>query len=98
MNMVQAGERTRMVLNLRQLVGYETQIDGKNLMIILAGAPAASGSSAASVTHFVEAKAADTHTVRDIDFRRGKAGEGRIVVDLSDSSTGIDIRAQGRAW
>lgn len=97
MNIVQAGERTRMVLNLRQLVGYDTQIDGKDLMIILAGAPAASGSGAASVTHFVEAKAVDTHTVRDIDFRRGKAGEGRVVVDLSDSSTGIDIRAQGQS-
>ncbi|MBK5102633.1 MAG: type IV pilus secretin PilQ [Burkholderiales bacterium] len=96
MNMVQAGERTRMVLNLRQLVGYDTQVDGKNLMIILAGAPAASAGGAA-VTHFVEANPADTRTtVRDIDFRRGKNGEGRIVVDLSDSSTGIDIRAQGQ--
>jgi type IV pilus assembly protein PilQ len=96
MNMVQAGERTRMVLNLRQLVAYDTQIDGNNLLIILAGATVASGGGAAAVTHFVEAKQADTHTVRDIDFRRGKAGEGRIVVDLSDSSTGIDIRAQGQ--
>jgi len=96
MNMVQAGERTRMVLNLRRSVGYDTQIDGKNLVIILAAAPAASASGGAAVTHFVEAKQADAHTVRDIDFRRGKAGEGRIVVDLSDSSTGIDIRAQGQ--
>jgi type IV pilus assembly protein PilQ len=96
MNMVQAGERTRMVLNLRRSVGYDTQIDGKNLVIVLAGATVAGGSGGAAVTHFVEAKAADAHTVRDIDFRRGKAGEGRIVVDLSDSSTGIDIRAQGQ--
>jgi type IV pilus assembly protein PilQ len=96
MNMVQAGERTRMVLNLRRSVGYDTQIDGNNLLIILAAAPAASGSGGAAVTHFVEAKQLDTHTVRDIDFRRGKAGEGRIVVDLSDSSTGIDIRVQGQ--
>jgi len=96
MNMVQAGERTRMVLNLRQLVGYDTRVDGRNLMVILAGAPAAS-SSGAAVTHFVETSPADTRTtVRDIDFRRGKSGEGRIVVDLSDSSTGIDIRAQGQ--
>jgi type IV pilus assembly protein PilQ len=96
MNMVQAGERTRMVLNLRRSVSYDTQIDGKNLLIILAAAPAASGSGGAAVTHFVEAKQLDTHTVRDIDFRRGKAGDGRIVVDLSDSSTGIDIRVQGQ--
>ena len=96
MNMVQTGARTRMVLNLRRSVGYDTQIDGKNLVIILATAPAASGSSGAAVTHFVEDRQIDTHTVRDIDFRRGKAGEGRIVVDLSDSSTGIDIRVQGQ--
>ncbi len=96
MNMVQAGERTRMVLNLRRSVGYDTQIDGKNLVIVLAAAPVASAGGGAAVTHFVESKAADAHTVRDIDFRRGKAGEGRIVVDLSDSSTGIDIRAQGQ--
>ena len=97
MNMVQAGERTRMVLNLRQLVGYDAKIEGRNLMIILAGATAASGGGAA-VTHFVEAKPADMHSasVRDVDFRRGKSGEGRVVVDLSDSSTGIDIRAQGQ--
>jgi type IV pilus assembly protein PilQ len=96
MNMAQAGARTRMVLNLRRPVGYETQIDGKNLVIILAAAPAASSTGGAAVTHFVEDRQIDTHTVRDIDFRRGKAGEGRIVVDLSDSSTGIDIRTQGQ--
>jgi type IV pilus assembly protein PilQ len=98
MNLVQAGERTRMVLNLRRAVGYDTQVQGKDLVIILAATPVvAAGSGGAAVTHFVEAKPlVDTHMVRDIDFRRGKAGEGRIVVDLSDSSTGIDIRAQGQ--
>ena len=96
MNMVQAGERTRMVLKLRQLVSYDSRIDGNSLVITLAGAPVTSVSGGAAVTHFVEAKQADTHAMRDIDFRRGKAGEGRMVVDLSDSSTGIDIRAQGQ--
>ena len=96
MNMVQAGERTRMVLNLRRPVGYDTQIDGRNMVIILAVSPVASAGGGAAVTHFVEGKQVDTHSVRDIDFRRGKTGEGRIVVDLSDSSTGIDIRAQGQ--
>ena len=97
MNLVQAGERARLVLNLRRSVGYDTQIDGKNLLIMLAAAPIASGGGpAAAVTHFVESKQVDKHSVRDVDFRRGKAGEGRIVIELSDSSTGIDIRAQGQ--
>ena len=96
MYMVQAGERTRMVLNLRRSVSYDTRIDGKDLLIVLSAAPVVSDSGGAAVTHFVEAKKVDTHSMRDIDFRRGKAGEGRIVVDLSDSSTGIDIRVQGQ--
>jgi type IV pilus assembly protein PilQ len=97
MNMVQAGERTRMVLNLRQLVSYDARVDGKDVTIVLSGGAAAASASGAPVTHFVEAKPGDTRTtLRDLDFRRGKAGEGRIVVDLSDSSTGIDIRTQGQ--
>ena len=36
------------------------------------------------------------HALRDVDFRRGRGGEGRVVVDLSDSTTGIDIRQQGQ--
>jgi len=36
------------------------------------------------------------HAVRDVDFRRGRAGEGRVVVDLADTTTGIDIRLQGQ--
>ena len=95
MNMVQAGLRTRMVLKLRQLVAYDSRVEGKNLYVTLAGAPAASEGGAV-VTHFVQPKQVETHALRDIDFRRGKAGEGRIVVDLSDSSTGIDIRTQGQ--
>ena len=38
-----------------------------------------------------------SHALRDIDFRRGKNGEGRVVVDLSDSDVGVDIRQQGQA-
>ena len=48
------------------------------------------------MAHFAEGKPDVKHAVRDIDFRRGRAGEGRIVVDLSDTSTGIDIRQQGQ--
>jgi len=34
--------------------------------------------------------------LREVDFRRGSNGEGRVVVELSDNTTGIDIRQQGR--
>ena len=96
LNVVQAGDRTRLVLNLARASGYDTQIDGRTLLITLQGAAAAASPSGVT-THFAEPRAGDTrHALRDIDFRRGAAGEGRIVVDLSDASVGIDLKLQGR--
>jgi len=96
-NVVQAGDRTRLVLNLSRVTGYDTQIDGRALLITLQGA-AAVASPAGATTHFAEARPGDRrHSLRDVDFRRGSAGEGRIVVDLSDSSVGIDLKLQGKA-
>jgi len=95
-NVVQAGDRTRVVLNLSRVSGYDTQIDGRALLITLQGA-AAVASPAGATTHFAEARPGDRrHALRDVDFRRGASGEGRVVVDLSDSSVGIDLKLQGR--
>lgn len=96
MNMVQVGDRTRMVLNLRNMVQYESRVEGRNLIISLAAAAAAPSASGASA-RFAEGRADMRHSIKDINFRRGRLGEGRIVIDLSDSSTGIDIRQQGQS-
>jgi type IV pilus assembly protein PilQ len=94
-NIVQAGSRTRLVVNLNQMLTYETRIDGKNLMITLHGKPNDMAATS-STSRFAEAKqGTEKHELRDIDFRRGKNGEGRIQVDLSDPGIGIDIRQQG---
>ena len=96
-NIVQAGDRTRMVMELARTLSYETQVDGKTLLITLQGA--ASGATAgASAGRFTEAgPTGQKHSLRNIDFRRGNAAEGRVVLDLSDSQVGIDIRRQGRS-
>jgi type IV pilus assembly protein PilQ len=95
-NVVQAGDRTRLVLNLARAIGYDTQIDGRSLLITLQGA-AAIASPAGATTHFAEVRPGDQrHALRDVDFRRGNAGEGRVVVDLSDSAVGIDLKLQGK--
>ncbi len=95
-NIVQAGNRTRLVVNLDQMVSYDTKIDGNNLLITLHGKPAEIG--ATSIARFAESRqGAQQHELRDIDFHRGKNGEGRIQVDLSDPGIGIDIRQQGSA-
>jgi type IV pilus assembly protein PilQ len=95
MNLVQGADRTRLVLNLRRPVAHEAALEGRNLVITLTAA-AVAAAPAGQVAHFAEGKADAKHAIREIDFRRGRAGEGRILVDLSDTSTGIDIRQQGQ--
>ena len=97
MNIVQAGDRTRLVMNLSKALGYDTKMDGKTVVVTLQAA--AGGTAAAPVTsHFAEAKPNDTrHALRDVSFRRGPNGEGRIIVDLSDNAVGIDLRQLGKS-
>jgi type IV pilus assembly protein PilQ len=95
-NIVQVGGRTRLVMNLAKPFGYDTKIDGKDLVVTLQSTD--TGATVAPVTtRFAEAKpSGKKHSVRDIDFRRGANGEGRVIIDLSDTSTGIDLRQQGK--
>ena len=93
-NIVQAGARTRLVVNLEQMVTYETRIEGNHLLIALQGRDG--GKVSERVTRFEEATVNQLmHGLRDIDFRRGKDGQGLIQVDLSDSGVGIDMKQQG---
>ena len=95
-NVVQVGGRTRVVLNLVRSLNYTTRIEGKSLYIVLAPIPAV-GSLAERVTRFTEETSiGKRHALQDVAFRRGKDGEARIVVDLNDAGTGIDIRQQGK--
>jgi len=96
-NIVQAGNRTRLVVNLNQMLPYDTRVEGNNLLITLQG-KAADAAATGSVSHFAEARsAAQKHSLRDVDFHRGKNGEGRIQIDLSDANVGIDIKQQGKS-
>jgi len=94
-NIVQAGDRTRLVMNLSQAAQYTTRIEGNDLFITLQASNNQITSNA--TPRFAEgAPSAAKHSVRDIDFHRGSSGEGRIVTTLSDTTTGIDIRKQGQ--
>ena len=97
LNIVQAGSRTRLVINLAKPAGYETRIAGNTLLITLQGAEATGVTSALSAKFAETPPGTQKHALRDVDFRRGKAGEGRVVVDLSDTNTGIDIRTEGKS-
>ena len=94
-NVVQAGERTRVVLNLRTSTVYKAEIQGKSLLITLEPTAVAAPSTA-SAPVFAESRNRDIMPLRDIDFRRGNDSSGRVVVDLANNQVGVDIRQQGQ--
>ena len=96
LNVVQVGDRTRLVLNLVKNLNFKTRLEGKSLYVTLSPVERVFDTTATRSTRFAEESLVGTrHSVNDVMFRRGKDGEGRIIVDLSDSGTGIDIRQQG---
>lgn len=95
LNVAQGKGRTRLVLNLKQASSYSSTVSGNEVIVALQSTEMA-GTGAGTVTRFSEAQNAQQHSVKNVDFMRGKNGEGRVVVDLSDSGTGIDIRQQGQ--
>jgi len=95
----QSNGRTRVILNMTALVGYDTRVQGKTVEVILANPNAAvaiTGTAGAETVTFAPAGMAAAHSIRDVHFQRGRAGEGKLIVDLSDNTTGIDLRRQGR--
>jgi type IV pilus assembly protein PilQ len=95
-NIVQAEGRTRLVFNLKQAMTYEATIEGNSLLLAFSQTGKID-SSAALPAVFAQARSTQvSNSIRDISFRRGKAGEARITVDLSDPNAGIDIRQQGQ--
>jgi type IV pilus assembly protein PilQ len=97
-SIAQSGERTRLVLNLKAPAGYRAQIDGKVLIVSLDNnAPATLASSSGQTTRFAESLNRTQLSLRDIDFRRGSDGAGRVVVELPNNQVGVDIRQQGQS-
>jgi len=96
-------DRTRVVLNLDKMVTYDTRVDGNNIVVMLGASQAgASGSAATNVVTPTRvglgaagAAGAAQRSIRSIDFRRGTDGAGRLIVNLTDPHTHINLRQVG---
>ncbi|MDO8962444.1 MAG: type IV pilus secretin PilQ [Methylophilus sp.] len=96
LSLAQAKDRTRMVLNLTKNVGYNTTVNGNEVLISLQGTESSANATVAE-TRFSEGRATSAaHAITNVDFARGKNGEGRIIVDLADASSGINIKNKGK--
>lgn len=93
-NVVQVGDRTRIVLNLAKLMQHDIQIRDNLLFIRLAAAPT-KHARASSVRIAEAAPQKQINSLRDIDFRRGTLGEGRVVVDMTKTNANVDVKQQG---
>jgi type IV pilus assembly protein PilQ len=94
-NVVQAGDRSRLVLNLKTPTNYKLQLDGRTLVVALD--PVAQTAQATNQgSAFSESRNRDAQPLKDLDFRRGPDGSGRVVVDLPSNQVGVDIRQQGQ--
>ena len=97
-NVAQAGDRTRLVLNLKQAAGYRAELQGKVLVLLLENTapPVSQGATPQTTARFAESLNQSQLPLKDIDFRRGADGAGRVVVELVSNQVGVDIRQQGQ--
>ncbi len=93
----EAGNRTRVVLNLDKLVAYETRIEGSSIYVTLESATKSESTTFATAIQEDEASDAAKADVaiESVDFRRTKTGGGRVIVNLSDSSVPVDVSRDG---
>lgn len=95
---VEAGNRSRVVIDLFRASGYETRMENNTLIVRVsngfAGEAAASG-RASSTPGVKLASAAQSLAVKTVDFRRGKAGEGRILIDFNGDGANADLKNEG---
>ncbi|VXB05662.1 type IV pilus secretin PilQ [Pseudomonas sp. 8O] len=104
LTVVEAKDRTRLIVNLTNLAPYTTRVDGNALFVIVGDGPLSSAASVSSASVASPAPVASAPTARavagvrsvsDIDFQRGEQGEGNIVISLSDPKISPDVQEQG---
>lgn len=96
-NVAQAGDRSRVVLNLRQASTYSAKLEGNALVLVLNSAAAAAAQPPGEPVHFAQSLNAAPQSLRDVDFRRGADGAGRVIVNLPSNQVGVDIQQQGQS-
>ena len=95
-NIVEAGERSRIVLNLKQPTSYRAELHGKTVLVLLDAVTGNARVPSGSATTFAEGHNADVLPLKDLDFRRGSDGAGRIIVGLANNQVGVDLKQQGK--
>jgi type IV pilus assembly protein PilQ len=92
----EANGRTRLVVNVDTLIPYTTKVDGNTIIVTLGSQPGdAAKQAAAAHAGSGQGASATERAIRTIDFRRGADGTGRVIVQLTDPRTPVNVRQEG---
>jgi type IV pilus assembly protein PilQ len=91
---VQAEDRARLVFNLVRPVPYDTQITDDGIVFVIENPDTDAARVARTEPKPFAKRTAAGHRIENVDFRRSSEGGGRIIVELSDPSVGVDVREQ----
>ena len=92
----EANGRTRLVVNVDSLLPYTTKVDGDTIVVTLGSLPGEAAKQAAVAHAGAGAGASPVErAIRTIDFRRGADGTGRVIVQLTDPRTPVNVRQEG---
>lgn len=94
---IEAKDRTRVIINLTELVAYETYARGNTLYVIIGADGSEAGMqeyAGAQVSQAITGRIDGSSEIIDIDFRRGESGDGRVIVTLSDPKAAVDVSGE----
>jgi len=96
---VEAGDRTRVIVSMTELVAYSANVVGNSLYVLVGeddeGLISTTDVGIARTTATPTYEEEEFPLVEEIDFRRGEDGEGRVIVRLSEVGIGVDVSSQG---
>ena len=92
----EANGRTRIVVDVDALLPYTTQVEGNTIIVTLGSQPGDAAKQAVVARAGAgQGATAVERAIRTIDFRRGADGTGRVIVQLTDPRTPVNVRQEG---
>ncbi len=95
---VEVEGRTRVIINLSKTVPYTTKVEDNNVYVVLKPANSIASVEASGQDKIVDQRVTNLlpeQTIKNIDFRRGPKGEGRLLLELSSANTVVDVKERG---
>ena len=92
---VEAQERTRVIINLTSMTGYNTRVDGNDLYVVIGDGVTSGPEQAPARISKKETKVAAVRGIKNIDFQRGEEGEGNVIIDLTANAGSPNIQEKG---